>query len=386
MTGFRPSLFVLLVSCAATLAVPLAAAAAVIRVGPTQSLLRIADAARLAKDGDTIEIDAGEYVADVAVWDKLNLTIRGVGGMARLVAGGASAEGKAIWVIRGDGMSIENVAFTGSRVPSGNGAGIRLERGSLKVSNCIFTHNQTGILTGNRHDTELEIEHSEFGNNGAGDGQSHNLYAGNIRKLKVSNSYFHNANRGHLLKSRAEENHIMYNRLTDEAGGRASYELEFAAGGIAYIVGNIIQQAQQTENSAIISFGAEGYPWPRNALYLVNNTLVDDRPEGGIFLHVAPGAVRVKAVNNLWLGKGKFNVPIDSRLAANFHAEVSDFAAPAPHEYRLKKTSKLVGKAIDPDQDGIQLRPQHEYVHPRQSTPLPRGGSYSPGARQSVMP
>lgn len=36
--------------------------------------------------------------------------------------------------------------------------------------------------------------------------------------------------------------HIYYNRLTDEAGGQASYELEFPNGGMVYVVGNIVEQ------------------------------------------------------------------------------------------------------------------------------------------------
>ena len=49
--------------------------------------------------------------------------------------------------------------------------------------------------------------------------------------LKVTGSYFHHAKSGHLLKSRAAKNLIFYNRLTDEIGGTASYELEFPNGG-----------------------------------------------------------------------------------------------------------------------------------------------------------
>jgi hypothetical protein len=64
-------------------------------------------AAAVAGDGDIIEIDAGEYVGDVAFWTANNLTIRGVGGMAHLRAAGNSAGGKAIWVIKGNGVDGE---------------------------------------------------------------------------------------------------------------------------------------------------------------------------------------------------------------------------------------------------------------------------------------
>jgi hypothetical protein len=356
----------------------------VIHVGPHEAITTIAEAARRARDGDTIEIEAGNYIRDVAIWNRSDLTIRGVGGPVRIIAAGASAEGKATWVVRGDRIVVENVTFIGSRVRDRNGAGIRLERGQLKVIDCAFLDNQNGILTANRADIELEIENSEFGNNGAGDGQSHNLYAGAIAKLSVIGSYFHHANVGHLLKSRALRSDILYNRLTDETGGRASYELEFPSGGLARVIGNVIEQGALTDNSTIISYGAEGYRWPRNELYLVNNTIIDDRPDGGTFLRVKAGADRIKAVNNLLFGKGNLDSAGRGEYRANYHAQAGDFASPPEFDYRLKRRSKLIGKAEDPGSaEGVNLRPTREYIHPRQSrpvAPLP----YNPGAIQSL--
>ena len=71
-----------------------------LRVGSGQRLSTVAQAAREARDGDIVEIEAGDYRGDVAVWMQRQLTIRAVGGNARLWADGKIAEGKAIWVIR----------------------------------------------------------------------------------------------------------------------------------------------------------------------------------------------------------------------------------------------------------------------------------------------
>ncbi|MBK6295861.1 MAG: hypothetical protein IPF55_17555 [Rhodoferax sp.] len=229
----------------------------VVRVGPGQAIKSISVAAATAKDGDVIEVDAGEYRGDVAVWTKDNLTVRAVGGRVSLIAQGAAAEGKAIWVVRGGRMMVKGLDFSGARVRDKNGAGIRFESGTLTVSDCTFTNNENGILTGGNPKAELVVINSEFGHNGHGDGQSHNLYVGAIASLSVSGSYFHHAKVGHLLKTRAAVNHILYNRLTDETGGRASYELELPNGGLAYVIGNIIQQGSQTENPHLVSYGAE---------------------------------------------------------------------------------------------------------------------------------
>ena len=276
----------------------------VLRVGPDREIKTMSAAAKLAGNHTIIEVDAGEYAGDVAVWSQEQLLLRAVGGRVKLVAAGASAEGKAIWVIRGGRVSVEGFDFSGTRVPSKNGAGIRFEKGQLTVRDCTFTNNENGILTGNSPELELRIENSEFGFNGHGDGQSHNLYAGTIAHLSVTGSYFHHAKVGHLLKSRAAINYIVNNRLTDEAGGTASYELEFPNGGVAYVVDNVIAQSTTTENPHLISFGVEGYKWPRNELYLHNNTLINPLPDG-VLLRVSPGADTVQSFGNVRVGSGK---------------------------------------------------------------------------------
>lgn len=358
----------------------------VIQVGAQRALRTPSAAAAVARDGDTIEIDAGEYPGDVAVWTQDRLTILAVGGRARLSAAGSSAEGKAIWVVRGGAMLVENIDFVGARVPDRNGAGIRLERGRLTLRNCLFSDNENGVLTSGDPASELEIEGSEFSENGAGDGYSHNLYVGAIRKLRVTGSYFHHARIGHLLKSRASENHIMYNRLTDEAGGTASYELEFPSGGMAYVVGNLIAQGAQTENPAVVSIGAEGYAWPRNELHLINNTLIDGLTTGSTFLAVKPGNVKVTAINNLLVGRGSIDAAGSGKYINNFTADPAEFVDAVRHDYRLAPASQLIGKGVAPGAaNGIDLTPRREYVHPRQTRAL-RSGVLHPGAAQRTGP
>ncbi len=366
-----------------------AASGNVIKVGPSHGIHAISTAAALAKNGDTIEIEAGDYTGDVAVWKQDNLVIRGVGSAGkrvRLIAAGASAEGKAIWVVRGGRITVENIEFTGARVPDRNGAGIRFEKGHLVVRNCRFIDNENGILTSGGN-LDLDIENSEFGHNGAGDGYSHNLYVGAIRKLRVTGSYFHHAKVGHLLKSRATENHILYNRLTDEAQGRASYELEFPNGGLAYIIGNIIEQSTTTENPNIVSFGAEGYKHPANELYLINNTLIDNLPQSGFFLVSKPGFQVVKAYNNLLLGKRPLNSGgIDGEFINNPNVGKDSFILADRHDYRIQRESALHRTYMLPGAaNGFELAPDREYVHPagtRQFTSTPT----LPGAKQTLQP
>jgi hypothetical protein len=123
------------------------AAQQVLKVGPTQRYTLPSQAARDARDGAVVEIDAGDYDGDVAVWRQNDLTLRGVGGRPHLRAAGRAAEGKAIWVIKGDRVTVENVEMSGARVPSRNGAAIRAEGAGLTIRNSRLHGNEMGLLT-----------------------------------------------------------------------------------------------------------------------------------------------------------------------------------------------------------------------------------------------
>jgi len=361
-----------------------------LRVGPQHAFARIGDAARVAKPGDTIVIEPGTYTRDVASWPQDNITIRAARCCARLVAGGRSAQGKAIFVIAGANVVIENLEFSGARVPHRNGAGIRHEGpGKLVIRNCRFTANEMGLLTSNNNAAEIVVEASEFDHNGVageyrrGGRIGHQIYVGRVARFTLRDTYVHHGSHGHLVKSRARENVIETNRLTDEDGGQASYELEFPDGGIAYVIGNVIGQSGTTENSAMISFGAEHLYWPRNELHVVNNTLIDEFPGTRNPIQARHGADLTTLANNLLVGEqGEFwHYPGFTRLAS----AAVDMPGAARGDYRLNASSKLVGTASDVGAaNGFALLPGREYVHPRASRPV-RIAPLSPGAMQSPI-
>jgi hypothetical protein len=364
--------------------------ARVLRVGPAERLTRIAQAAREARDGDVVEIAAGDYRGDVAVWLQRRLSIRSVGGNARLWADGQSAEGKAIWVIRNGQFDISGIDFIGVRVPDRNGAGIRFEGGSLRVRNCLFWDSESGILTGGgagKQDMTLDVEASEFGHLGFGDGYSHAIYAGAIGRLRVSHSHFHHGRVGHLVKSRAAFTQLSHNRLSDEQGGRSSYEVDLPNGGVAVLVGNLVQQSRRTENSALISFGAEGYRHADNRLYLIGNTLVNELPLGGAFLRVADGAQAAVALNNLLVGPGRLQGGGALEQANNPRLSPQDFVDPEHHDYRLREDPaharlQWLAPALA-EVGGVSLVPSAQYQHPRSLRRLDRPPRW-PGAFQDA--
>jgi hypothetical protein len=361
----------------------------VLRVGPHGAFARIADAARAARSGDIVEIEAGEYADDAASWPQDRLTIRSVGGVARIVSHGATAQDKALFVISGTDVLIQGIAFAGARVADRNGAGIRHQGGRLTVRDCLFERNEMGILTWNDARAELTVEASEFRDNGlappAAGHVGHQIYAGSIARFTLRDSYLHRGIEGHLVKSRARDNRILNNRLTDEPEGTASYELEFPNGGIAFVLGNIIEQSEGTRNPVMISFGAEGYRWRDNELYVVHNTLADRLPRGGTFVRVRPGAGVVKVVDNLLAGAGVLDLPPGAEVAANARAGPQDLNDAAQGDYRVRAASPLAHSAIDPGTArGVALQPARQYAHPRGNVRWPSGPA-TPGALQTLV-
>ena len=256
-----------------TPAPPAPAAGRVLKVGPDKPLKTPSAAAAVAQDGDTIEIDAGRYEGDVAVWSANRLVLRGVGGMAHLVADGRHALGQGIWVFVGDEITAENIRFSGAKVPHHNGAGIKLLGHGATIRSCHFHDNENGILGGRHSDRPILVEHSVFERNGYGDGLTHNIYISSAVSFTLRYSYSHGARVGHLVKSRAYRNEILYNRLMDHDEGTSSYVINIPDGGEAYVVGNELQQGPAAENRIVISYGEESSDRERQALYVINNTI-----------------------------------------------------------------------------------------------------------------
>ncbi len=323
---------------------------AVYLVGKGMQYERPSEVAAVAKDGDTIEIEAADYKGDVAVWTQNNLVIRGVGGRPHIIANGVAAEEKAIWVVKGDNTIVENIEFSGASVADQNGAGIRLEGTNLTVRRCYFHDNENGILTGTNPHSKILVEYSEFANNGYGDGYSHNMYIGRVAKFTLQFSYVHHARVGHQVKSRAEENVIRFNRIMDERTGTSSYIIDLPNPGKAHIVGNELQQGPQAENWAMVRSVQD--------LILVNNTLVNDRGSGVFVSLSGPGDASVLQ-NNIFAGRGEIESN-GATMRGNLMSDDIAFVDRRGYDYRLTASSAAVDSGTMPDPTAQVL---WEYAH-----------------------
>jgi len=343
---------------------------ATIFVGPQREYKVPSEAAAVAQSGDVVEIDPGVYEDNVATWRADNLIIRGgAGGKAKLDATGMTISNqKGIWVIQGSNVTVDNIEFTGASVPDRNGAGIRYEgSGKLTIRNCYFHHNEMGILTGNQGTEDITIDSSEFHDHGKSNGGfSHNIYIGSGAKFTLISSYSHDAFEGHNVKSRADENHILYNRIVDHSDHpedeASSYLLDLPEGGLSFVIGNEFHESPKSSNSTLFSYARENRNGPIQQLYVINNTFVNDR-SSAIVIGVG-GEPEVKIVNNIF---DNFNTVIDGNYTGEIENNETDvsFTDRSGMNYNLQQGSNGIDSGVTPgSQGGFDLDPNFEYVHP----------------------
>jgi hypothetical protein len=361
-------------------------------VGATQTYTMPSQVAPLVNHGDTVNIDAGIYNSNVCAWTKNNLLIRCVSGIAHLKSNGLSYADKAIWVIQGNNTTIERIEFSLCVSTASNGAGIRQEGFNLTVRNCYFHDNQNGILAGALTPCKITVEFCEFNANGAGDGFSHNLYIGKVDTLLFRYNYSHHCKIGHELKSRADVNYILYNRLSNEASGTASREIDLPNGGVSIIMGNIIHQGSSGTNSGMIGYGLEGYTnsgW--HNLYLVNNTLINEKSTG-TFLALANSANLYKGYNNIFAGQGTVltgsAIVIDTMANKNYASTSAAFVNSGTYDYHLVPGCSAINLATNAGtaSTGFSLTPLKEYSHVAGQVNRTISGVLDIGAYEYVVP
>ena len=356
--------------------------ARILRVGKTRKLRYPSDAASIAKDGDIIEIDAGVYHNDYAKWTQNDLTIRGTGGMVHLKSKGLIPNRKAIWIINGNNVLVENIEFSGAAVRDTNGAGIRHQGGNLKLRNTFFHDNEFSILSGKLPDAVIEIESSRFWFQKRERRHSHGVYIGLARRLVIKGSHIKGTDQGHQVKSRALENHILYNRIEDVPDGNSSRLIDLSNCGLSFIIGNDLHQANTSQNLNAIGYGPEGCRQrdeTQMQLYVVNNTFINEASDGTLVNNSAGGDVLVS--NNLLLGRGKLLV--GKGLASN--------NVRLPLRKRIGKTwsAPLGSDAVDsaaehPAIGDVSLVPTQEFSPPAGTRPRPRVGDLDIGSRERM--
>ncbi|MBX7481825.1 right-handed parallel beta-helix repeat-containing protein [Qipengyuania sp. 6D47A] len=209
--------------------------------------------------------------------------------------GGKACEGKAALVLRGRGATVEGLVLADISVPDGNGAGIRLEQGPLRVSQTWFRDSQQGILTANGVNSELVIDKSTFTRLGTCEnsaGCAHSIYVGDYGSLTVTRSRFEQGTGGHYLKSRTARTVIEDCSFDDSNGRATNYLIDLPNGGTGAIRRNWFVQGRDKENwSTMIAIGAESANYSSDGLVIADNEA-----------RLAPGLSRNPAFVADWTG------------------------------------------------------------------------------------
>lgn len=222
----------------------------------------------LQKAVDSIGEDEGTIIIAPGSYRQCAIQTAGVIAFRAAVPGqvvfdGATCEGKAALVLRGQAASVDGIIFQNMRVPDANGAGIRLEKGDLTVTRAIFRNSEQGILTAEDRSASIRIDQSTFSGLGRCDrglSCAHSIYIGGYSSLTVTNSRFERGNGGHYVKSRAARVTISDNAFDDTRGKETNYMIDLPNGATGSIVRNIFVQGASKENySAFITVAPEGH-------------------------------------------------------------------------------------------------------------------------------
>lgn len=221
----------------------------------------------------TIRVASGRH-ADCAVQRDGDVAfVAAVNGQA--VFDRVACEGKAALVLRGRSARVEGLVFANIAVPDFNGAGIRLEKGNLAVSQAWFRDSQQGILTGEDKAATLSIDKSTFTRLGTCEGPggcAHSVYVGEYGTVTVTRSRFEAGRGGHYLKSRAARIEALNNSFDDSAGKATNYMIDLPGGAAGRIAGNwFVQGADKENHSAFITVAPEGRQHDSSGLIIEGN-------------------------------------------------------------------------------------------------------------------
>ena len=273
---------------------------AILTVGAGRQYTTIGAAIDASQDGDTIQVQAGTYQGlDNMGEIKHSIKLEAVGGRVTLEPDPAQPEvfqSKGMLLVDNplttEPLTVEIDGFDFKNATSSyadNAAGIRFQGNThLILNNDGFFNNDEGILVGNTGGTDsVIINNSEFSSNGWG-GQDHNIYIGHINSFTLTNSYIHgvkpDVGDGNEVKSRAENNTIIGNRIYDD-NSFASYSIDLSNGGNATIQNNVIEQGPNSENWHIISYAPEGQTNSGTNVDISNNVIVNDQGSGNAVMN-----------------------------------------------------------------------------------------------------
>lgn len=367
--------------------------------GKTYATVSAAHASGSVANGDTLLVDPATYT-DTVTFTK-RLVVKSSAAPTRFVVnvtGLSLPESKGAYLFKASasGSIIRDAEIYGARLPyptflDPNGASVRVDNpypDKLKFYNCYFHDSDDGFL-GGANDT-LWFYDSEFAFNGFGTGQTHNVYVnGGGGVFWAEGCFSHESNSGHCFKSRAAETHLEYCRVQSGPTGTTDYEIDVPDCGRTYIIGCVIEQGPLSVNGFIVKYGAESESQGNKDLYLINNTLVNNR-SGGTFIDARSGTT-VKDHNNIFYdvagtatihGNGTYTTA--NQYIETGGANNAKFVAPNLYDFRFTGATPTPplnsGTSPGTSSTGYSLTPTKHYVYNLGTTTRPTVSTIDIGA------
>ena len=164
-----------------------------------------------------------------------------------------------------------------------------------------------------------------------------------------------------IFKSRARNNFVAFNRLTDREDGRSSYTIDLPEGGRAYVIGNELQQGPATENVSMVAFAAEASDKGDNELVVAFNTFYNRRVHGVSVNNHSPS--RILVANNIFVGAPGVILKGKGQTSGNLSGAGIGLSDGRNEDYSLKATSLAIDSSASMPEKIVRML-NAEYVHP----------------------
>lgn len=249
-------------------------------------------AVKALQSGNVLEIGPGVYRTPlVIVPDQVTVVGRG-----RVTFDGPNAEGKAAIVIKGNNTRIVNIECMNIRVPSENGACVRMEGRNLDLEHVYFHDSEEGLLTTDQPGI-LNIRDSRFELLGM-NGFAHGVYTGG-GELNVTDSLFlASVSQGHEIKSRSAVTRIAHCVLAS-LDAQDSRLLDLPNGGLVTIQDSVLEKGPASVNGTAIGYGLEAMNFDNNYLILKNNVIIMERAGMNRLVQIKEHSIAPVIVKNL---------------------------------------------------------------------------------------
>ncbi len=153
------------------------------------------------------------------------------------------------------------------------------------------------------------------------------------------------------------------------------------------IVGNILHKGPNAQNTRLVAYGMEGIKHQRNALYVINNTLVyENHRPSSFFVRVegTPAGFAPVIRNNLCIGAIPLTNSAHAETAGNLLFKTAAEAGvvdAAKYDFHLRAGSACIDRGVAPGKAGdFDLTPVFQYVHPCKKERRPAIGPLDVGA------